>query len=505
MLAPSTHRPPPEADPGSYQAEPRSWAEAHFAGAKMGDRRRTRRVETLAEAMATRPGKTIPELFSDRYDIQAAYDLFDRPEATPEAIQAGHRRIALARLRSPGYYLLIEDTTFLSFSHRRRPVTGLGPIGGSEDGQQGFLLHSVLAVAAPWPLADAASRDRPAVELVGLADQQYLVRKDRPAGEPKHASTRRKLRARESQRWLDAGRRIGPTPADGGVRWVRVADREADIYEYLMLCMDLGHGFVVRVMQDRIVLDPGTGRRGGLTTDWAAATEAGGGVALELRGRDGHPARRAKLLVSFGAIRLQAPERPGQPAGAGEPIDCWFVRAWEVEAPEGVEPLEWLLYHDRPVEDLAGALGVLRDYAIRPLIEEFHKGLKTGMGAERLQLEEAGRLFAATALMSVVALRLLDLRELGRLCPGAPAGRSGLDALELAVLEAESGRRLETVCDVLLAIGRLGGHMNRKADGMPGWLTLWRGMDRLRTLVQGARLMQRMGGATGHTTGPTKA
>ncbi len=505
MPTSTTCCPLPDPAPASYQADPQPWAEAHFSGARMGDRRRTRRVETIAEAFATRPGHTIPELFADRYDIQAAYDLFDRPEATPDAIQAGHRRLARARLRSPGYYLLIEDTTFLSFTHRRRAVPGLGPIGGSDDGQQGFLLHSVLAVAAPWPDAATASRDRPPVAIVGLIDQRSLVRKDRPADEPKHASTRRKARARESQRWLDASRRIGPAPADDAVRWVRVADREADIYEYLVMCKDMGHGFVVRAMQDRIVLDPATGRRGGLTGDWVAAAEPRGGVLLPLRGRDGHPARRAKLLVSFGAIRLQSPERPGHAAGAGPPIDCGFVLAREVEAPEGVEPLHWLLYHDRAVEGLAGALGVLRDYATRPLIEEFHKALKTGLGAERLQLETAARLFAATAIMSVVALRLLDLRELGRLCPDAPAGASGLDRLELSVLAAETGRPLEAVRDVLLALGRLGGHMNRKADGMPGWLTLWRGMNRLRLLTRGARLMQQIGGAVGHTEGPTES
>ena len=30
--------------------------------------------------------------------------------------------------------------------------------------------------------------------------------------------------------------------------------------------------------------------------------------------------------------------------------------------------------------------------------------------------------------------------------------------------------------------------MNRKSDGMPGWLTLWRGMKTLRFLVKGAEL-----------------
>jgi hypothetical protein len=41
---------------------------------------------------------------------------------------------------------------------------------------------------------------------------------------------------------------------------------------------------------------------------------------------------------------------------------------------------------------------------------------------------------------------------------------------------------------VALAIGRLGGHMNRKGDGLPGMITLWRGMERLRELTDGAQL-----------------
>jgi hypothetical protein len=503
MFPTSTDRPRAEFHPDLHPTEPRDWSALHFAGAKMNDRRRTRRVEAIAEAMAARPGAPIPQLFNTTYDVQAAYDLFDRPEATPDAIQAGHRRLVRARLRSPGYYLPIEDTCFLSFSHRGLRVPGLGPIGGSEDGQQGFLLHSVFALGAPWPGRAEAARDRPPVEVIGLIDQQYLVRCPRPEAPSKQAASRQRAeRDRESERWLDSGQRIGPAPRDGGVRWVRVADREADIYEYLIKCREIGHGFVVRVMQDRVVLDPETGRRAGLTRRWADAAGAMGGVALEVRGRDGQGARRARLLIGFGAIRLRAPERPGRAAGSDPPVDCWFVRAWEVDAPEGVEPLEWLLYHDRPVEDLSGALGVLRDYSLRPLIEEFHKGLKTGLGAERLQLETAARLFAATAIMSVVALRLLHLRELGRSEPEAPAARSGLDRLELRVLGAELRRSLATVRDVLLAVGRLGGHMNRKADGMPGWLTLWRGMNRLRDLARGARLIQEESGGEGHPQSP---
>ena len=114
--------------------------------------------------------------------------------------------------------------------------------------------------------------------------------------------------------------------------------------------------------------------------------------------------------------------------------------------------------------------------------------MKTGLKAEELQLETGNRLFAAIAVMSLVALRLLEFRELGRAVPEAPARATGLREIELDLLGLALKRTLTTVASVVLAVGRLGGHMNRKSDGMPGWLTLWRGMKTLRLLVQGAEL-----------------
>ena len=151
-----------------------------------------------------------------------------------------------------------------------------------------------------------------------------------------------------------------------------------------------------------------------------------------------------------------------------------------------------MLYTDRPITRLEDALGVVMDYGTRYLIEEFHKGLKTGMKAEELQLETAPRLFAAIAVMSIVALRLLDIRELGRRAPEAPAACVGLSGEELEILSLAVGRVLTTVAEVVLSIGRLGGHMNRRSDGMPGWITLWRGMVKLRLLVKGAQLARKL-------------
>jgi hypothetical protein len=445
---------------------------------------------SYAQALAEQPGKMIPELFTRKYDIDATYQLLDRREVTPDAVQIGHRRLVKDELRKPGRYLLIEDTTFPSFTHRKQAVPGLGPIGGSESGQQGFLLHSVLAVRAPFPAQPDASGRRPPVTILGLIDQQYLVRSPRPAekSNKQAVSRQRTQRDRESDRWLESSRRIGPAPADPDTRWVRVADREADIYEYLWECRKRNHGFLVRVNQDRVILDPSNGERMGLVFEHIAGVEPCGGMYLDLRSRDGQKARRAQLLVSCGRVRVRAPERPGCTAGTNEPIDCWFIRVWEPAPPEGVEALEWVLYTDERTETLEAALFGVMDYATRFLIEEFHKGLKTGLKAEELQLETADRLFAAIAVMSIVALRLLDLRELGKAVPEAPAKVTGLSDMELELLSLAVNRTLTTVASVLLAVGRLGGHMNRKSDGMPGWITLWRGMKMLRLLVRGAEL-----------------
>jgi hypothetical protein len=443
----------------------------------------------FATALAEQPGKMIPELFARKYDIDATYNLLDQREVEPDAIQAGHRRLVMAELRMPGRYLLLEDTTFPSFSHRREPIPGLGPIGDSEPGQQGFLLHSVLAVRASSSSIPDASGRRPPVTILGLADQQYLLRSPRDPKTTKQAGSRqRQIRDRESDRWLESGKRIGPAPGDPAVRWIRVADREADIYEYMASCRAAGHGFVIRVSQNRILLNPADGKRLGLVFEHIASVAPLGGMYLDLRGRDGRVARRAKLLISCGPVRVRAPERAGRLAGAGEPIDCWFTRVWEEDPPEGVEALEWVLYTDGPTESFSDALSVVMDYGTRFLIEEFHKSLKTGMKAEDLQLEQANRLFAAIAVMSVVAMRLLDLRELGKGFPEAPAACTGLDEFELEMLSLAVERELTTVTDVLLAIGRLGGHMNRRRDGMPGWITIWRGMKMLRMLVKGAKL-----------------
>ena len=397
----------------------------------------------------------------------------------------------MEQLEKPGTYLLIEDTTELDWTGRV-PIPGLGPIGNRNDGTQGVRLHSV--VAARWTMARPVAQcgHRPSVELLGLASQEYYRRVPRPAGDKRHDSQARKRRARESQRWLRSGEQLGVAPR--GVRWVRVADAEADIYEYVQRARAQGHGYVIRAGQNRALVGEDGRQVVGHLYETVRQVATLGQFTVDLYPRPGQAARTAALSAGAIAVRLRAPQRPGVSAGQLPPIACAAVRVWEAAPPAGIEPLEWILLCDGPVTTLAQAQECALQYASRWLVEDFHKALKTGLGVERLQLKSAARLFPATAMMSVVALRLVGLREQVRRQPQRPADEAGLDKLTLAVLRRTAHHPIQTVADVALAIGRLGGHLNRHHDGLPGWQTLWRGMQILELLVDGVRLSRKLPG-----------
>ena len=466
------------------------WAQTHFGGVGLGDVRRARRVVRLAAGWAREPGASIPRLSQGQaYASKAAYLLLGHAQATPDSLQAHHRQVVTRQLQTPGTFLLVEDTTELSWPEAAERRAGLGPVGPGKAYSQGVLLHSLVASAWPATDPDPAAK-RPALPLLGLVDQQFHVRQPVPEAEKAHphgGSRPRQGRVRESALWAQSLRAVGSPPAR--TRWVVVAARGADIYEHLQQCQAQGLGFVVRAAQNRALVAGAEKTPAGRLFEQARAQPSAGTFALALRGRPRQPAREVALQVSFTpALALRAPQRPGGATGKGAPVPGGVVRVWEATGPDAAPGLEWLLLCDQPVTDFAQALVCARQYASRWLIEDFHKALKTGLGAEKLQLQTAARLFAAVALLSVVALALVDLREKSRLEPDLPAEAASLTDTELRVLRHQSRRPLDTVRAVYLALAALGGHLGRKGDGPPGWQTLLLGRRSLRLLVEGVNM-----------------
>ncbi|MFO0845351.1 MAG: hypothetical protein U0797_23700 [Gemmataceae bacterium] len=121
--------------------------------------------------------------------------------------------------------------------------------------------------------------------------------------------------------------------------------------------------------------------------------------------------------------------------------------------------------------------------------------MKTGCAIEDLQFTKRASLEPAIAVLSVVAVWLLQLpTPAGTKRRGKQPARR-VPSLWVRVL---SGWRHKRACpgwtygEFVEALARLGGHQNRKHDHPPGWLVLWRGWAQLQAMIAGARHRHRI-------------
>jgi hypothetical protein len=199
--------------------------------------------------------------------------------------------------------------------------------------------------------------------------------------------------------------------------------------------------------------------------------------------------REATLCFSAASVTLQRPQNALTTLPENQAINV--ARVWEENPLEQDEPIEWLLLTSEPIETVEQITRIVDIYKMRWVIEEFFKAIKSGCAFEKRQLESFGTLAAALALFVPIAWFLLRLRSSARSQPSSPA-TTIIDDVQLEVLRRASNGRLPnvpTVRDVLLAIARLGGHLER--NGEPGWQTLGRGYEDLLMLEAGFRLALR--------------
>lgn len=115
------------------------------------------------------------------------------------------------------------------------------------------------------------------------------------------------------------------------------------------------------------------------------------------------------------------------------------------------------------------------------------------MASSRCSSPPPARLEPAIALLSVAAVTLLNLRDAAR-APDAPS-RPAHECVPPAAVRLLSLWRYQqdrnlSVQEFYYALARLGGHQNRKRDGPPGWITLWRGWSALHHMLTAAELLE---------------
>jgi hypothetical protein len=447
---------------------------SHFGAAQLGHKKRTECLVRIADCIYRHPGGTLPAKFHTPKDYKAMDRLMNRAEVTHAAVLAPHYQRTLDLMyQTSGPVLILHDTTELDYSGLKS-ITDLGPIGNAHC--RGYLCHNSLAF-------DPQQR-----EVLGLLSQILHCRE--PVGPKEKLKSKRERASRESRLWLRGMTATGPAPAEASRLWVHVADRGADTYEFLANLVEQQRSFLVRSCTNRRI------RLGHKTTDlpgylhtYARSLRLQGRREVTVSARDGCPARRATVQVAFAAVLLLPPAvRHGD--YEKQPLPLWVVYVREIDAPAGTRPLEWVLLTDVLITCPAEAWERVSWYECRWVIEEYHKAQKTGCAIEELQFTSAQALQPMIALLSVVAVTLLNLREASRR-PDAKE-RPATSVVDAAYVTVLSGWRHGkprfdwSVHDFFYALARLGGHQNRKRDHCPGWLILWRGWMALQHMVDGA-------------------
>jgi Transposase DNA-binding len=459
--------------------EPDDWAEREFGECELGDKRRVKRLVRVAARVTDLPGESTPNQMEKWSKLKPAYRLFNEADVTFQGIIAPHCRRTRQAGKPGDVMLILNDTTDIDHSSHRS-TKGLQPIGNGFG--RGFYLHSALMVKAHTG------------RVVGMAGQEVFHRKPRK-GKPNSRKVRNSA-DRESAVWGRLFDRVGSPPP--GVEWVHVCDRGADDFEVMSRALYHGCGFVIRAAKlNRTVLAP-DGRKMSLN-ELLTELPACGTRTVRVAANQKTEARTAKVELRYGEVLVPRPKDTTpwlREHGSQEPLRLRVVELREVSPPKGQKAIRWVLYTAGPVHSVDDANRIIEYYEQRPTVEEYHKAIKTGCSVEKRQYRTVEALERVTGLLSICAVRLLQMKTAAEETPDEPA-RKFVPRLWIEVLQGLEHlptSRNPTIREFVRALAGLGGHLRRKCDGKPGWITIWRGYQKLRQILRGVALERKRSG-----------
>jgi hypothetical protein len=441
-----------------------------FGHAELGDQRHTARLVKTFNQMQRHPGGTLPDKLPVPADLRAFYRLCDDDKVTHAVIIAAARQHTLAQIAAcEGPVLIVQDATEFDYTSLTSLAGDLGQIGKGT--HRGYISQNVLAVAADTG------------EVLGLFDQ-ILHHRDEVSDE-ETLKEHRERKTRESLLWLRGTEHL---PSD--TKLIDVSDQGSDTFEFIEHEYQSGRRFVVRACKVRKVYagHEAVGEQHYLK-EYSRSLPELGRFTMDVQAQRGRKARKeAEFVVSGGPVLVGPPHAKHGNHG-DDPLPLHVVQITEVAPPQGEKAIDWMLLTNERVRTYADANRITGWYEKRCIVEEYHKAKKTGCRIEDMQFTTTARLEPAIALLSVVALTLLNLRDASRRPDAKTRPATTILAADyvnvLSVWRYRKVRKTLTIHEFFLALARLGGHQNRKSDRLPGWLVLWRGWTKLQAMLDG--------------------
>jgi hypothetical protein len=442
-----------------------------FAGIKLGDKRLDKRLEKTVERMTEKSKGSILRGCGKRHDAKAFYALLTNEKFSMEKMREEAAKATVERIKSSGerVVLVLQDTADINLKGHKK-TEGLGYCSEHIRGVQ---LHSCLALT-------------PNGTPLGLLWQQYGTREKAKSELSEKEQRRRGVEEKESYRWLETARKARElVPKE--VTPIVICDREGDFYELYADMNTLRTSsydtmYVVRVTHDRQTDSEVN------AVQQLRRTKASGEVeiAIPRDTRANKPARTAKMEVAYCCVTIARPKRTDKTIP--KQVTLNLVRITEIgetdRAKLGIEPIEWILATNIPLDTAEDALRAVDYYVQRWKIERFHYVLKSGCQVEKIQQRTYGRILPVILICSVIAVFILAMTYLARNVPDAPCDVF-LEEDEWKLLyrlvtrqkkSPEKPYPLKIAVDYL---GELGSYRHSPSDGDYGVKSIWQGLLKL--------------------------
>ena len=418
-------------------AEYKNWQE-EFVDINFTDQRLKSRFFKIIDAFAASPGKSTWAATGSRSSAKAAYRFFSNSEISKDELLDSISRATVEKIKCADaeWILAVQDTTAVGFGDRKA-IQGMGYYCSTE--QRGMLVHSCIAVTDQGiPL--------------GIIYQETNTReKPKDDSQTKEQKRSRPIEEKENFRWLDSMRgTLLRMPAD--IPILTVCDREGDFYEFFSEAADLKANFLIRIVQNRMVDD---GKK--IFHELRSSPVAGSMVVRMSRNPREHiPSRNIKMDYHCKKVTIYRPQRRKE-KHLREKLELTAIYVHE----SGKKGTEWFLLTTVTV--------------------------KSEKEIEKNQAREYGRLSFLTLLYSVIAMQILNLTYLGKICPEISSGIVFVEE-EWKVLCCCARKSKEipesySLKEAIYDLGVLGGTKGAPSDGMPGVRSIWQGLDVLYSLL----------------------
>lgn len=459
------------------------WTESEMVDLDTGDKRLDKRVKAVLEAVADKPGMAFPQQFQSTAELKACYRLFDSDLITYKAMLEPHFNKTIERIRSFPVVVIAADSSSLNYTTRpSNPDSGYI----SSNNAQGFLTHVSLATTL----------DR---QPLGVT-QVKLWARDKQKPEKKLHRDYLPIEEKESFKWIESyanANRIATLCPSTQI--ISVFDREGDVielWEEAVKAQKMGNGahLVVRCNHNRGVL-PTEENKNTKLFEFAEEAPIVSYCEFELRDRATHKIlRKVKQEIRSSSVCIYPAYRPGVERRKVI-LNVVFMR--EIDAPEGVNSVDWYLLTTLPIESEGDVQKIIKTYLARWDIETLFRTFKTGCKVEERSLRTADRLYPMFALFFIIAWRINYLSRISRANPEMPCtvffSENEYKAAYAAINKTvHPPSTIPTIQEMLIMIARLGGYLNRKNDPAPGAKVIWRGLEYLRAFMDAWELLQTM-------------